>query len=277
MNLRIDKENTSKGYSARITNNDKVLFRSNQGIVSTGRISQSTNMLHFGLGDQEAPLVLEIEHNDGESLLLEGLMPNTNYWMNRQGKFVLPIRPELISPLNEKVVKMSDSLKWKPMWNVEEIELIVNEKNGGEIFRDTITYTTNYRIRNIDSLDISKTYNWQIIGKRKNDETVISENGSFKFDFKSSVDNILTTIKTNIYPNPAKETLNLTIESESNKLYSMEIVDLRGRRVLDLGSMIIGGKLDLNYDIAALENGTYNIVISDSNNRAQILKLIVAK
>ena len=106
---------------------------------------------------------------------------------------------------------------------------------------------------------------------------MISENGSFKFDFKSSVDNILTTIKTNIYPNPAKETLNLTIESESNKLYSMEIVDLRGRRVLDLGSMIIGGKLDLNYDIAALENGTYNIVISDSNNRAQILKLIVAK
>lgn len=277
LNLRIDKENTSKGYSARITNNDKVLFRSNQGIVSTGRISQSTNMLHFGLGDQEAPLVLEIEHNDGESLLLEGLMPNTNYWMNRQGKFVLPIRPELISPLNEKVVKMSDSLKWKPMWNVEEIELIVNEKNGGEIFRDTITYTTNYRIRNIDSLDISKTYNWQIIGKRKNDETVISENGSFKFDFKSSVDNILTTIKTNIYPNPAKETLNLTIESESNKLYSMEIVDLRGRRVLDLGSIIIGGKLDLNYDIAALENGTYNIVISDSNNRTQILKLIVAK
>ncbi len=277
LNLRIDKESVPKGYSAIIGNNDKELFRSNQGIVSTGRASQSTNMLHFGLGNQENVVVLQIEHNGGESLVIDGLKANTNYWMNRQGRFVLPIRPELISPLNEQIVKPFDKLVWKPMWNVEEIELIVAEKGGKEIHRDTIDYITTYSIRDIDSIDISKTYTWQIIGKRKGDETVISEQGSFKFDFKSSVSNEIVGLTSTVYPNPVKDMMNLKMKSDDNSLYSLELIDLTGRTVADFGKIIIGGEADLQFDVSQIISGNYSLVISDDKGNSNSIKVLIAK
>ncbi|MER3328333.1 MAG: T9SS type A sorting domain-containing protein, partial [Candidatus Kapaibacterium sp.] len=277
LNLRIDKESVAKGYSARIANNDKTLFRSNQGIVSTGRISQSTNMLHFGLGDQDNIVVLQIEHNGNEGLLLDGLKANTNYWMNRQGNFVLPTRPKLITPLNELTVKMSDKLVWKPMWNVEEIELIVAEKGGDEIYRDTIDYTTTYRIRDIDSIDISKVYTWQIIGKRRGDETLISDQGSFKFDFKSSVSDEIVGLTITIYPNPIKDMLNLKMKSKENKLYTIELIDLTGRNVSNFGKRIIGGETDLQFDVSQINSGNYSLVISDDKGKSNSIKVMIAK
>jgi len=277
LNLRIDKETVPRGYSARVTNNEKALFRSNQGIVSTGRVSQSTNMLHFGLGNQDGITVLQIEHNGGENLLLDGLQANTNYWMNRQGRFVLPIRPELISPLNEKIVKKSDILNWKPMWNVEEIELIVVEKGGSEIYRDTFDYTTKYSINDIDNIDISKVYTWQIIGKRKSDETIISEQGSFKFDFESSITNELTGLTTKIYPNPVKDFLNINLKSNDNKLYSLELIDLSGRLVANYGKKIIGGQAVLQFDVSNIISGSYSLVISDDKGNSSAIRVLIEK
>ncbi len=277
LNLRIDKETVPRGYSARVTNNEKALFRSNQGIVSTGRVSQSTNMLHFGLGNQDGITVLQIEHNGGENLLLDGLQANTNYWMNRQGRFVLPIRPELISPLNEKIVRKSDILNWKPMWNVEEIELIVVEKGGSEIYRDTFDYTTKYSINDIDNIDISKVYTWQIIGKRKSDETIISEQGSFKFDFESSVTNELTGLTTKIYPNPVKDFLNINLKSNDNKLYSLELIDLSGRLVANYGKKIIGGQAVLQFDVSNIISGSYSLVISDDKGNSSAFRVLIEK
>lgn len=277
INLRIDKEDVAKGFSAIIANGDKVLFRSNQGIVSTGRTSQSTNMLHFGLGDLDKTIVLQIEHNGGESLVIDGLKTNTNYWINRQGRFVLPIRPELISPLNELIVKKSDKLLWKPMWNVEEVELIVAEKGGKEIYRDTMDYTTTYSIRDIDSIDMSKTYTWQIIGKKREDETIISEQGSFKFDFKSSVTNELIGLSSTVYPNPVKDMLNLKLKSDVNRLYSIEMIDLTGRRVADFGSKIIGGEADLQFDVSQIISGNYSLIISDDKGNSNSIKVLIAK
>lgn len=277
LNLRIDKESGAKGYSARVANNDRELFRSNQGIVSTGRVSQSTNMLHFGLGNQDKTVVLQIEYNGGESLAIDGLKTNTNYWMNRQGRFVLPIRPQIISPINEQIVKKRDKLVWKPMWNVEEIELIVAEKDGKEIFRDTIDYGTTYSISDIDSIDISKTYIWQIIGLKREDQTVISEPGSFRFEFISSVSDELVGLKSTVYPNPVKDMLNLKMKSDDNRLYSIEMIDLTGRTIADFGNRIIGGEADLQFDVSQISSGNYSLIISDDKGKSNIIKVLIAK
>lgn len=277
LNLRIDKESVAKGYSALIANGNEVLYRSNQGIVSTGRASQSTNMLHFGLGNQENTVVLQIEYNGGESLVIDGLKSSTNYWMNRQGRFVLPIRPELISPLNEQIVKKSDKLVWKPMWNVEEIELIVAEKGGKEIYRETIDYTTAYSIKDIPGVDIGKTYTWQIIGKKREDETVISEQGSFKLDFNTSVSNELAGLTSTVYPNPVKDMLNLKMKSTDNRLYSIEMIDLTGRTVADYGKRIIGGEADLQFDVSQISTGNYSLVISDEKGKSNSIKVLIVK
>ncbi len=277
LNLRIDKESVPKGYSARVTNSNRTLFRSNQGIVSTGRISQSTNMLHFGLANQDNVVALQIEHNGGESLVLDGLKANTNYWMNRQGNFVLPIRPELISPINEKLVNKTDKLIWKPMWNVEEIELIVSEKGGNEIFRDAIDYQTTYNISDIDGVEINNIYTWQIIGKRKGDETILSEEGSFKFEPQSSVTNQLVGLTSNIYPNPVKDILNLKMSSDENKLYSIEMIDLAGCTVANFGKKIIGGEAELQFDVSQITSGNYSLIISDDKGKSSIIKVVIAK
>ena len=274
INLRIDKESVAKGFSASITNNDRLLFRSNQGIVSTGRVSQSTNMLHFGLGSHEKTVVLQIEHNGGESLVIDGLKPNTNYWMNRQGRFVLPIRPELISPLNEQLVKISDELVWKPMWNVEEIELIISEKGGSELYRDTFNYQTTYNIKDIVNVENNKTYTWQIIGKKKGDETIISEEGSFRIDFQSSVSSKLVGLTSTVYPNPVKDKLNLKMNSVENRLYSIEMIDLIGRTVANFGKKIIGGEAEWQLDVSQIPTGDYNLIISDDKGKSRIIKVV---
>lgn len=277
LNLRIDKESVAKGFSARILNNKRQLFRSNQGIVSTGRISQSTNMLHFGLGDDEDNLVLVIFQNGEEYFTIDDIKANTNYWMNRQGNFVLPIRPEIISPVDEQFVMKEDKLFWKPMWNVEEIELIVSEKGGSVIFRDTIDYRTTYNISDIEGIEINNTYTWQIIGKRKGDETIISNEGSFRLEILYSVANELVGLTTTVYPNPIKNNLNLKLNSDSNRLLSIEMIDLSGRKVADFGRKIIGGEAELHFDVSHITSGNYSLIITDDKGNSTVSKVVIAK
>ena len=92
-----------------------------------------------------------------------------------------------------------------------------------------------------------------------------------------SVSNELKGLDSKVYPNPVKDKLNLKMNSDANKLYSIEMIDLAGRTVADFGKKIIGGEVDLQFDVSQLYSGNYNLIISDDKGKSRTIKVVIAK
>lgn len=60
-----------------------------------------------------------------------------------------------------------------------------------------------------------------------------------------------------LFPNPATAQLGLRLNSDAGRTLQLEVVDLAGQRVLDLGSWAVAGSTWRNWDISGLANGTY--------------------
>lgn len=79
-----------------------------------------------------------------------------------------------------------------------------------------------------------------------------------------------TSRKFKIYPNPAKDVLNIEAENKSSPKLEFEIYSLLGQKVAQ-GNF--EDKLS-NYDISSFSIGVYLIVITDNNNLKETLKFI---
>ncbi|MBZ9628976.1 T9SS type A sorting domain-containing protein [Psychroflexus sp. CAK1W] len=79
-----------------------------------------------------------------------------------------------------------------------------------------------------------------------------------------------TSRKFKIYPNPAKDVLNIEAENKSSPNLEFEIYSLLGQKVAQ-GNF--EDKLS-NYDISSFSTGVYLIVITDNNNLKETLKFI---
>ncbi|MBZ9787362.1 T9SS type A sorting domain-containing protein [Psychroflexus sp. CAK57W] len=79
-----------------------------------------------------------------------------------------------------------------------------------------------------------------------------------------------TSRKFKIYPNPAKDVLNIEAENKSSSNLEFEIYSLLGQKVAQ-GNF--EDKLS-NYDISSFSTGVYLIVITDNNNLKETLKFI---
>lgn len=60
-----------------------------------------------------------------------------------------------------------------------------------------------------------------------------------------------------LFPNPTTEQLGLRLTSDAGRSLRLEVVDVEGRRVLDLGSWAVTGSVWRNWDISGLASGTY--------------------
>ncbi|MCO5275121.1 MAG: T9SS type A sorting domain-containing protein [Flavobacteriales bacterium] len=60
-----------------------------------------------------------------------------------------------------------------------------------------------------------------------------------------------------LFPNPATDQLGLRLNSDAGRTLQLEVVDLAGQHVLDLGSWAVAGSTWRNWDISGLANGAY--------------------
>lgn len=60
-----------------------------------------------------------------------------------------------------------------------------------------------------------------------------------------------------LFPNPATEQLGLRLNSDAGRTLQLEVMDLAGQHVLDLGSWAVAGSTWRNWDISGLANGAY--------------------
>jgi len=275
VNLRVDRKSNSIGYRARIDN----AIMSNQGIVSTGRVSQSSDVLHFGLGDNDGYVSLSIDYNEGNGLFLDELQANCNYWIDKEGKFKEVIKPELISPMNDTKVSSKDFLRWKPMWNVDSVNLVIESvgTEKTEVHNTTISYIDRTSLSNISNLMPGQQYEWYLKGIGPTGETEFSDRWSFILEGLNNVRQEIVDLNNSAYPNPTRDILNLRLDSKINKTLSIDIIDITGRKVISYGKKIIIGELELQLNLSSLENGSYSLVITDDEGRSNTLKVIVEK
>ena len=85
------------------------------------------------------------------------------------------------------------------------------------------------------------------------------------------VEDLTSITGLNIYPNPAKDILNIAIDGIQSSVLEVSIVDLLGRIVLEDQMRISQGTHRERLDISKLTNGSYFIKITDKGKTASFL------
>jgi hypothetical protein len=70
----------------------------------------------------------------------------------------------------------------------------------------------------------------------------------------------------NVYPNPANENLNISINSMVNSNANVVVTDMLGKVVLNVPANLIAGEFNLNINVASLDAGFYTVSVRDAKN-----------
>jgi len=87
--------------------------------------------------------------------------------------------------------------------------------------------------------------------------------------------NIAVSNATEMYPNPAQQSVNIKFEASKDDNYNINIFDMMGRRVYASNNYFAEGSHEVNVDLKDLPNGIYYVVAGNSDNRTSN-KLIIA-
>lgn len=87
------------------------------------------------------------------------------------------------------------------------------------------------------------------------------------------VEDIKNDISLNIYPNPVTETLNLTVNNAPDAPVSLEIVNVLGKKVIDLGGKQVLSNETRRIDVTALPRGVYFLNIL-AENRIRSIRFV---
>jgi hypothetical protein len=71
----------------------------------------------------------------------------------------------------------------------------------------------------------------------------------------------------NVYPNPVKELLNVTIASSNSKSVKVSITDILGKTVLNTAATLVQGDNNIQIKLGKLSVGSYTITLMDTNGK----------
>jgi len=69
----------------------------------------------------------------------------------------------------------------------------------------------------------------------------------------------------NIYPNPSKNIINLTVSSKDNEKVELSILNLEGKKITSVYQYIHKGTKTLHFNISHLPAGNYFVKIENDN------------
>lgn len=164
---------------------------------------------------------------------------------------------------------MKNLLKWETATEINNTGFEVQRSKDGSKFEKIAFVNSKAIDGNSSSL---LTYNFSdenpLPGTNYYQLKQIDKNG------KESYSDIVTikgkaSIKAeivNIYPNPAKERLNLTVNSISNDKFMVQVIDLTGKVLLQQPQSVVKGSNNIILATANLASGIYTVRITDTNN-----------
>jgi hypothetical protein len=93
----------------------------------------------------------------------------------------------------------------------------------------------------------------------------------------SSIDNLVSSSKMNIYPNPASTQFIVSLTTSKNQVYNMNIIDAAGKTVQTLDNIDTqSGANQLIININQLSNGMYHMRLY-SENEIHYSKIVINK
>lgn len=93
----------------------------------------------------------------------------------------------------------------------------------------------------------------------------------------SLVDENALKIDMLVYPNPANETANISINSQTAYTATLNVLDFQGRVVSTQGAVIQSGTTVLTINTLAIENGQYMVQLITENDLVSTTKLMIKK
>lgn len=79
----------------------------------------------------------------------------------------------------------------------------------------------------------------------------------------------------NIYPNPAKDVLNVLVATSTNKTVTINVFDVNGKQVMKTSRAIVNGDNNLQLQLNSIASGNYTILVTDVNgNKSNTVSFI---
>lgn len=187
----------------------------------------------------------------------EGVGDWSSVWTFNTGNNI----PVLESPENgaEKVATPV-TFRWGIVSGATSYQLDVSEQSD---FKDNVISKSNINglSYKAEELDYPKTYFWRIRATTNEGNSSWSQVWSFGTSDPNSVLDIIPLEQNAIYPNPAKDVVNIILPELMNSYVKVSISDMSGRKVFENDILHNNGLLVIN--CAQLPSGNYTVRIID--------------
>jgi len=90
----------------------------------------------------------------------------------------------------------------------------------------------------------------------------------------TSVDELSAQIISNVYPNPAGNELNVSLDNAPQGEYAFRVFDLTGKCVASQQQTVAGNSAHIQLNTASLASGNYLVQISNGSNAARVLPFV---
>lgn len=289
------QSDNSSGYgsSIKIFTKSKVLFRSLSGSQLNGRASQSSNSYFFGLGDEIIDSAYVVYSNYFNDLYykIDGLDVNRIYVVGYLSEDVSYVAEEqnyiaqLNSPHNDAILgEGTVNFSWfAPIGEDMTYAIEIAEDSlFKNIIQHEILTETNYSFDppTVTGTTYPRTYFWRVqVRNNFHEEYRNPWSDVYKFtsDISTDVeDNVVLVDDIRIYPNPASEYIDVSINSLIDNKIRISIIDLTGQIIYqsDIVSSINGNSI-VRLDLSNYISGNYILKI-DQNNvvKTQLIKIV---
>jgi hypothetical protein len=166
----------------------------------------------------------------------------------------------LSNPENEATdVNVCPKYQWIKILGAAQYELSVADNPD---FTDATSIMTNDPFYQCQTgLVKNKTFYWRSRAYSSIDTTNWSNTWSFKTEGYIGIIEQFGQKSVEIYPNPSNGVFTVAVNSASDSVYQLKVVDLTGRVVYEVGGQFISGDNQFALDLAYLNKGIYMISI----------------
>ena len=78
----------------------------------------------------------------------------------------------------------------------------------------------------------------------------------------------------NVYPNPAKENVNVSFNATQGLQYTINVIDITGRSLMVISDVAVDGINEKMIDVKSLSSGIYNMVIKSANGTEKVRLMV---
>jgi len=152
---------------------------------------------------------------------------------------------------------------WKNVTGINKYELQLDVNNN---FTNPTTYTVNqggsdsaYTLQN--ALVMNQVYFWRVRAMHGNDTSSWSAPFSFTAS-NTSVAEITSGAVLNVFPNPAKDVVNISLSNSTSSKISVAIIDMLGKTVLENNYNVNSSSKNISIDLRNFNQGIYFINVT---------------